>query len=174
MSDSLRPQELQHIRPPCLSPTPRVYPNSCPLSQWWHPTILSSYHPLIQPIFAWNIPLLSLIFLKRSLVFPILLFSSISSHWSLRKAFFISPCYSLELCIQMVYLSFSPLLFTSLLSSAIYKASSENHFAYLHFFFLGIVSVTVSCTMLWTPSHSSLGTLSTRSNPLNLFNTFTV
>ena len=41
----------------------------------------------IEPIFAWNIPLLSLIFLKRSLVFPILLFSSISLHWLLRKAF---------------------------------------------------------------------------------------
>ena len=41
----------------------------------------------IQPIFAWNVPLICLIFLKRSLVFPILLFSSISLHWSLRKAF---------------------------------------------------------------------------------------
>ena len=41
----------------------------------------------IEPIFAWNVPLVALIFLKRSLVFPILLFSSISLHWSLRKAF---------------------------------------------------------------------------------------
>ena len=41
----------------------------------------------IEPIFAWNVSLISLIFLKRSLVFPILLFSSISLHWSLRKAF---------------------------------------------------------------------------------------
>ena len=41
----------------------------------------------IVPIFAWKVPLASLIFLKRSLVFPILLFSSISLHWSLRKAF---------------------------------------------------------------------------------------
>ena len=41
----------------------------------------------IEPIFAWNVPLVSLVFLKRSLVFPILLFSSISLHWSLRKAF---------------------------------------------------------------------------------------
>jgi len=41
----------------------------------------------IEPIFAWNVPLVSLIFLKRSLIFPILLFSSISLHWSLRKAF---------------------------------------------------------------------------------------
>ena len=41
----------------------------------------------IKPIFAWNVSLVSLIFLKRSLVFPILLFSSISLHWSLRKTF---------------------------------------------------------------------------------------
>jgi len=39
------------------------------------------------PIFAWNVPLVSLIFLKRSLVFPILLFSSTSLHWSMKKAF---------------------------------------------------------------------------------------
>ena len=58
----------------------------------------------IEPIFAWDVPLVSLIFLKRSLVFPILLFSSISLHWSLRKAF-LSSCYSLELCIQM-FISF--------------------------------------------------------------------
>ena len=41
----------------------------------------------IKPIYAWNVPLVSLIFLKRSLVFPILLLSSISLHWSLKKAF---------------------------------------------------------------------------------------
>ena len=45
MSDSLRLHELQHARPPCPSPTPGVYPNSCPLSQWCHPTILSSVIP---------------------------------------------------------------------------------------------------------------------------------
>ena len=39
MSDSLWPHEPQHARPPCPSPTPRVYPNSCPLSQWCHPAI---------------------------------------------------------------------------------------------------------------------------------------
>ena len=42
MSNSLWPHGLQHPRPPCLSPTPRVYSNSCPLSWWCHPTILSS------------------------------------------------------------------------------------------------------------------------------------
>ena len=42
LSNSLRPHELQHARPPCPSPTPGVYPNSCPLSWWYHPTISSS------------------------------------------------------------------------------------------------------------------------------------
>ena len=42
MSDSLWPHELQNARPPCPSPTPRVDPNPCPLSQWCHPTISSS------------------------------------------------------------------------------------------------------------------------------------
>ena len=38
-SDSLWPHELQHTRPPCPTPTPGAHPNSCPLSQWCHPTI---------------------------------------------------------------------------------------------------------------------------------------
>ena len=41
----LQPHEPQHARPPCPSQTPRVYPNSCPLSQWCHLTILSSVVP---------------------------------------------------------------------------------------------------------------------------------
>ena len=45
MSDSLRPHETQHARPPCPSPTPRVHPNPCPLSQWCHPTFSSSVVP---------------------------------------------------------------------------------------------------------------------------------
>ena len=44
-SDSLWPHGLQHTRPPCPSPTPRVYPNSCPLSRWCHPAISSSIVP---------------------------------------------------------------------------------------------------------------------------------
>ena len=44
-SDSLRPHGSQHARPPCPSPTPRVYPNSCPLSGWCHLTISSSVIP---------------------------------------------------------------------------------------------------------------------------------
>ena len=45
VSDSLRPHELQHSRPPCPSPTPRVHPNSCASSQWCHPAISSSVVP---------------------------------------------------------------------------------------------------------------------------------
>ena len=49
MSDSLWPHEPQHTRPPCPSPTPRVYPNTHPLSQWCHLTILSSCPLLLLP-----------------------------------------------------------------------------------------------------------------------------
>jgi len=52
------------------------------------------------------------------------------------------------------------------------KASSDNHFAFLHFFFFGVVLVLASYTMLWTSIHSSSGSLSNRSNPLNLFVNF--
>ena len=45
LSDSSQPHEPQHVRPPYPSPTPRIYPNSCPLSQWCHPTISSSVIP---------------------------------------------------------------------------------------------------------------------------------
>ena len=46
VSDSLRPHEPQHARPPCPSPTPRVDSNSCPLSQRWHSAISSSVIPI--------------------------------------------------------------------------------------------------------------------------------
>ena len=45
VSDSLQPHKLQHARPPCPSPTPRVYSNPSPLSRWCHPTISSSVIP---------------------------------------------------------------------------------------------------------------------------------
>ena len=45
VSDSLPPHELQHSRPPCPSPTPRVHSNSCPSSRWCHLAISSSVVP---------------------------------------------------------------------------------------------------------------------------------
>ena len=132
--------------------------------------------------FSWIVPLVSLNFLKRFLVFPILLFASISLYWSLRKAFLSfllckeqSYCklqsYSFNSAFKWAYLSF-PLVF--LLFSAICKALSDNHFAFLHFFFLGMVLITASWTMSQTFIHSSSGILSIRSNSLNLFVTSTV
>ena len=167
--------------------------------------------------------LVSLIFLKRSLVFPILLVSSISLHWSLRKAFLSLLAIlwnSASLVARMVKRlptvwktgfnpwvgkiswrrkwqptpvifpgkshgwrslvgysswgrkqsdtaeqlhftsSYSPLPLASLLFSAICKASSDNHFDNLHFFFWGMVLITASCAVSWTSVHSSSGTLS--------------
>ena len=115
----------------------------------------------IEPIFAQcNVPLVPLIFLKRTLVFPILLFSSISLYWSLSKAFSSLCAILWKSAYKWVYLSFSPLPLASLLFSALYKTSSDNHFAFLHFFFSGMVLITASCTMSRSSVHTSSATLS--------------
>ena len=88
---------------------------------------------LIMPIFAWNVPLVSLIFLKGSLVFPILLFSSISFHWSLRKAFLSLLAILWNSTFRYIF-PFFPLPLASLLFSAICKVSSDNHFSSSHSF----------------------------------------
>ena len=123
----------------------------------------------IEPILSWNVPLVSLILSKRSPVFPILFFSSISLHWPLRKVFLSLLAILWNSAFKWEYLSFSPLLFTSILFTAICKASSDSHFAFLHFFFLGMAFIPVSCTVSGILMHSSSGTLSIRSSPLALF-----
>ena len=60
------------------------------------------------------------------------------------EGFLTSPCYSLELCIQMFISFLFSFAFSSLLFTAICKASSDNYFAFLHFFFLGMVLITPS------------------------------
>ena len=125
-------------------------------------------------ILAGNSPLEAPSFLKRSLIFPILSFSSISLYCSCKKA-----CLSLlailwNSAFSWIYFYLSPLLFVSLLSSAICKVSSDNHFVFLHFFLFGLVLATASGTILQTSFHGSSGTLSTKFNPLNLLVTFTV
>ena len=109
---------------------------------------------------AWNVPLVSLIFLKKSLVLPILLLFSISLHCHLRKAFFSLLAILWISAFRCVYLSFSSLPFSSVLSSSIFKASSDNHFFFFFaFHFLGMDLNTASFTMLWTSVHNSWGTL---------------
>ena len=124
--------------------------------------LLGPYHfcPLLSPTLHKNVPLVSLIFLKRSLVFPILLFSSISLHWSLRKVVLSLLAILWNFAFKWVYLSFSPLPVASLLFSATCKVASDNHCAFFHFFFLGIVLITASYIISWTSIHSSSGTLS--------------
>ena len=74
------------------------------------------FQSFIVPIFAWDDPLVAPIFLKILLVFPILLFSSISSHCSLRKAFLSPLAIPWNSAFKQVYLSYSPLPFISLFS----------------------------------------------------------
>ena len=90
------------------------------------------------------------------------------------EAFLISPCYSLELWIQMGVSFLFSFAFCFPFFIAICKASSGSHFAFLHFFFLRMVLIPISCTMSQTSVYSSSGTLSIRSSPLNLFLTSTV
>ena len=92
----------------------------------------------IEPIFAWNFPLVSLIFLKRSLGFPILLFSSISLHWSLRKAFLSLLAILWISAFKWIYLSCSP-LFSFLFFSNLFVRPPQTAILlfFLHFFFLG-------------------------------------
>ena len=125
----------------------------------------------IVPIFAWNVPLVSLIFLKISLVFPILLFSSIYLHWSPRKAFLSLLAILWNSAFKWVYLSLSPLPLASFLFSVLCKASSDSHFAFLHFFFLGMVLPLIQCQ---EPLSIVLQTLCLSGLILNLFLTSTV
>ena len=106
--------------------------------------------------------------------FPILLFSSVSLHWLLKKASLSLLAILWNSAFRCFYLSFSPWLFPSLLFTAICEASPDSHFAFLYFFSMGMVLIPGSCTMSQTSFHSSSGTLSIRSRPLNLFLTFTV
>jgi len=87
--------------------------------------------------------------LKRSLVFPLLLFSSNTKLYSLKKAFLSLLAIFWNSVFNWIYLSLFPSLFASL-RSAICKASSDNHFSFLLFFFFGMVLFAASCIISWT------------------------
>ena len=115
-------------------------------------------------IFAWNVPLVSLIFLKRFLIFPTLLFSFISLHCSLKKAFLL-PCYSLELCIQLgisflFSLSFHFTSFLTYLQSIFRQAFCLLAFLFPWDGFGQCLLYNILVNASWTSVHSSSGTLS--------------
>ena len=118
------------------------------LMYYWHLFLISSvsvkslpFLSFMMNIFAWNIPLVSPILLKRSLAFPILLLTSISLCCSVKKAFLSFLAIFYNSAFKWIYFSFPPLLFASLLCSAIYKAFSDNHLNFLHFFSFGMILV---------------------------------
>ena len=103
------------------------------------------------------------------------LFSFISLHCSLKHCSMLSYLSLLfSGTLHSVVYIFPILLCLSPFFLAIYKMFSDNHFALLHFFFLGMVLVTASYTVLRTSVHSSLGSLTSRPNPLILLVTSTV
>ena len=138
VSDSLQPHGLQHARPPCPSPTPGVYSNISIQSEMpsnhlilCRPLLLPpSVFPSIR-VFS-NEPALCIRWPKYwRFSFNISLSNEYSGLISFRMDW-------LDLlAVKWVYLSFSPFPFASLLFSPICKASSDNYFASLHFFFLG-------------------------------------
>ena len=106
----------------------------------------------IKLVFAWNVPLVCLIFLKRSRLSHSVVFLYFFA-LIVKEGFLISFAILWNSAFRCLYLSFSPLLFASLLFTAICKSSSDSHFAFLHFFSMGIVLIPVSCTMSQTSFH---------------------
>ena len=126
--------------------------------------------PILDEMFPWYLQ----IFLQRSSVLPILIFSFFFLHCSFKKTFLSLLSVLWKSAFSWVYLSLSPLTFTSLLSLAICKASSEHHFVFLHLFFsFRMVLVIASCSLLQTSVYNSSDTLSTTPSSLNLFFTST-
>jgi len=97
-----------------------------------------------------NVPLISPIFLKKSLLFPFLLFSSLSLH--LRRFSYLSLLFFKTLHSNGYIFPFLLCLLLLFSSQPICKASSDNNFAFFHLFFFGIVLVTTSCTVCKPPS----------------------
>ena len=120
-----------------------------------HPSWLSA--TTCTTVFAFSL------LLKRLGLFPFYCFPP-SLHCSFKKVFASLLAILENSAFSCKYFSLSPLPFTSLLSSAICKASSDNYFAFLLFFFFGMILVTVSCTtVLWISFHCFSGTLSASS-----------
>ena len=104
-------------------------------------SVLYRAHPCMKCSFGISDFLEEISSLSHSVVF-LYLFILISE-----EGFLISSCYSLELCIQMLISFLFSFAFHLPFFTAISKASSDSHFTFLHFFFLGMVLIPVSYTM---------------------------
>ena len=98
---------------------------------------LISLLSFLEPIFAWNVSFVSLIFLNRCLVFPILLFSSNSLHWSLREAFFSLLAILWNSAFKWEYLSFCPLLWHLFFSQLFVRPPQKAIFLFCIYFSWG-------------------------------------
>ena len=137
--------------------------------------IFSSARSLPFLSFAWNVPLVSLIFLKRSLVVSILLFSSISLHWSLKKAFLNLSLLFFRTLHSDGYIFPFLLWFLLLFFSQLFVRHPQTVILLVWISFSWEWSFSLYPVQCHEPlSIGSSGTLSIRSSPLNLFLTFTV
>ena len=134
---------MNYFPSPVDLPDPEIELGSPSLQVDSLPTELSvkPFLSFIMPILTLHVPLISPVSLKRSLAFSTLFFSSILCMIHLRKPSYLSLLFFGTLC-SVGYLSLSPLPFDSLLSTAICKPSLDNHFAFVHLFFFGMVWVT--------------------------------
>ena len=106
-----------------------------------------SFLSFMVPIFQWSVVLIFPIFLKSSLVFTLSVVTLYFFAFFSEEGLPISPAILWNSAFSLVYLSLSPLLFLSLLFSAVCKASSENLCAFLHLFFFGMVLFAFFCTI---------------------------
>ena len=126
--------------------------------------------PLLHEIFPWYLQF----FLKKFLVFPILFFPLYLFALFTSESLLLSCCYSLELWLSVGYL-FPFLLYLSLLFfPQIFVKLPRKNTLFSCIFSFEMVLITTSFTMVKTFIHTSSATLSTKSNPLNLFITSTV
>ena len=107
----------------------------------------------IVPIFELNTPLIALIFLKNYLVFPILLFSSISLHCSLRKTFLSLFAILWNFAFRWVYFYFSSLPFTSLFSQLFVRPPETAIWPFWISFSWGCFNINYSNSWTWKSSH---------------------
>ena len=147
MSDSLQPHELQHARPPCPSPTPGVYSNSCPSSQWWHPAILSSVVPFSSCPQS----------LPASAPNP----SPCSETWLIEQMIIVSDVLTFIMTLVCVVLSYTYIIKTILQFLCFQQKKKAFSTCSSHFIVISITSVqfgsvTQLCLTLWDPMNRSM------------------